>query len=117
MSVRPAFPPHSFRLWRACTDFSWEREPALTRELCAMIERAEDITLATIKRHCAGLDLWAIQHGYGRHLPMDKDWGLRFQKSTFNGHTVYIVQWSRIEFIWAPKAALASGSITRTAAA
>lgn len=73
-------------------------------DLNRMIEEAVPITYRTMRRHCGGLDTWAINHGYELHhtrgLTLKSDWHVGYFKSSFKGRPCYYLVWSAIEFIW-----------------
>jgi len=71
----------------------------------AMCEQAREVTLATIRKHCAGLVNWETGMLYDTGndrggLRMSKDWAVHFFKSVFNGVPCYYIEHSQIEYIW-----------------
>lgn len=70
----------------------------------AMVDSARDVSLATIRRHCAGLDEWARQMSYAvgseRGLHLKDDWAVSFHKSHYKGKPCYYIRHSAIEYIW-----------------
>ncbi len=66
----------------------------------AMVDKERDVTLATLRRHCADLSTWETQMGYGPWLRMSKDYGVSYHKSTYQGQPCYYVRHSAIEYIW-----------------
>lgn len=101
---------HTHKFWRAYTDFSWEEEPKLTRELTRLVQEAEhhERSHRTARLACEGLTEWEKDHGYDvgpmrGGLKAANDWSLQFYRAQAWGMDVWVVQWSRIEFIWIPK--------------
>ena len=77
--------------------------------LHTMIDAAEDVTLATVRRHCdlAGLldDLgYAVGSEQGLHIK--DDWHVTYHKSQFRGRPCYYVRHSAIEHIFLEAAAM-----------
>jgi hypothetical protein len=65
----------------------------------AMTERARAVTFRTFARNCDWRD-WARDMGYGRWLPLEKDWAVCFFRSVYEGRRCYYVDHSRIEHIF-----------------
>jgi len=65
----------------------------------AMVDVARDVTLATVRKHCATAE-WEKQQGYGRHFPLAKDWHVSYHKSVYLGKPCYYICHSAIEYIW-----------------
>jgi len=72
--------------------------------ISAMQDEAEDISLAELRKHCEGVDAWAVSKGYeldpDEGLTLDQDWHVSFCRSVYDGRPCYFICWSRIEFIW-----------------
>ena len=70
-----------------------------------MTERARAVTLATLRKYCAGLadweraNLYAVGNERGG-LRLANDWAVAFFKSVYNGKPCYFVKHSQIEYIW-----------------
>jgi hypothetical protein len=89
-----------YHYFKSCVDHA----PPEVAALNAMIEAETDITLRTMRGHCAGLAEWAADHGYEankRHgLTLAGDWHVSYHRSTYGGKRCYFLRWSAIEFIW-----------------
>lgn len=95
----------------------------------ALQAAAKPITWRTIRRALGPqLDRWAKEHGYEtdsrRGLTLAKDFAVRFYRSVYDGMPAWVVEWSRIEFVWCPLATeykggyfLAPNGIAKRAAA
>lgn len=69
--------------------------------ITAMVDTAREITLATMRRHCADLAQWADGMGYCRGgLTLAKDWAVAYYKSTYKGQPCYFLTHSMIEYVW-----------------
>lgn len=69
----------------------------------AMKESATPITYRTFRKHCTGVDEWALDRGYELRSPgltLKKDWHVGYFKSHYEGRPVYYIAWSGIEHIW-----------------
>ena len=81
---------------------------AKQREFLAVHEVMEDkrrkVSLPTFRRHCAGVNEWAQEHGYAvgkeRGLHLDSDCCVQVYHSIFNGSPCYYLDWSCHQFIW-----------------
>ena len=70
-----------------------------------MVERAREVTLTTLRRHCAGLVEWEKCQLYATGnrrggLRLAKDYAVSFFKSVYNGKPCYFIKHSAIEYIW-----------------
>jgi hypothetical protein len=87
--------------FKSCVDCE---TPAEVDNLTTMIEDATDVTIATIRKHCAGFTDWAAGIGYEtnrrRGLVIEDDYHVSYHRSKYNGERCYYVRWSAIEFIW-----------------
>ena len=72
--------------------------------ITAMTERAREVTLRTMRKHCAGLREWEREMGYvtgsKKGLHLKNDWTVSYYKSRYNGRPCYYIDHSRIERIW-----------------
>jgi hypothetical protein len=72
--------------------------------LQAMIDNSAEVTLATIRRHCAGLRDWEKLMGYAtggeRGLRLKDDYHVSYHKGTFRGRRCFYIVHSAIEYIW-----------------
>ncbi len=70
----------------------------------AMVDRAREVTLRTLARHCPDLAVWCREMLYAvgaeKGLHLKDDWAVRFFKSRFCGKPCYYIQHSCIEYIW-----------------
>jgi hypothetical protein len=70
----------------------------------ATVDAARDVTLATIRRHCDGIDDWARAMSYAigpeRGLHLKDDWAVSYHRSVYCGNPCYYIQHSAIEHIW-----------------
>ena len=71
----------------------------------AMTERARPVTLATLRKHCAGLVIWERSMSYDTGnerggLRLANDYAVSFFKSIYDGVPCYFIEHSRIEYIW-----------------
>lgn len=73
-------------------------------DIQAMVDKAQRVSLKTMKQHCAGLDEWAKNMKYerdARHgLTLQKDWHVTYWKSVFRRKSCYFLVHSAIEYIW-----------------
>lgn len=69
-----------------------------------MQDRARDVTLATLRRHCAGLEEWERGMSYAvgpeRGLHLKDDFAVSFHKSRYRGRPCFYIRHSAIEHIW-----------------
>jgi len=65
-----------------------------------MIDNGKEISYATMRKHCEGLDEIEKELGYDKHLRIKDDWHVVFCKSKFNGKPCYYLVWSAIEYVW-----------------
>ena len=70
----------------------------------AMVDRAREITLATLARHCPDLAIWCREMSYAvgaqKGLHLKDDWAVRFFKSRYCGKPCYYIDHSCVEHIW-----------------
>lgn len=70
----------------------------------AMTDAARTVTLATLARHCAGLQDWAREMTYAvgaeRGLHLKDDWAVSYHKSQYCGKPCFYIAHSCIEHIW-----------------
>jgi hypothetical protein len=72
----------------------------------AMTDSAREVTLATVRRHCADFADWCLQMGYERGgLTIGHDWAVSYYKSRYDGRPCYYVCHSAIEHIFTQEAA------------
>jgi hypothetical protein len=72
-------------------------------DITAMVDVERKVTLATIRRHCAGFADWCEQMGYERGgLTIGHDWAVSYYRSIYRGEPCYFVRHSAIEYIWTP---------------
>lgn len=91
-------PTGPFEFWKRCDQLvRWEVDAAND-----MVYSAREITLRTFRKNIGAKELqrWKKQHGYGRDLPLSKDWHVTYYKSKFAGEPVYYLCWSAYEYIW-----------------
>jgi hypothetical protein len=65
-----------------------------------MIDRAVSVTYRTFRKHCHGLDEWAAERGYGRHLHISNDYAVSYNRSMYKGKVCYYLCWSGFEYLW-----------------
>lgn len=70
-----------------------------------MVDNAKEVTYATIKKHCDGLEEFETGLCYDAEtkrggLTLENDYAVGFYKSTYNGRPCYYIEHSRIEYIW-----------------
>ena len=75
---------------------------AKAQDIDAMVDKARDVSHATLRRHCQELVEWERIMGYGRAagLLLQDDWAVSFHKSTYKGVPCYYIRHSSIEYIW-----------------
>jgi len=96
----------SFRFFSNCV--SWPESDVHNKGgLCDLISDCEDITRRTFQRRTdpqerAELEksLGYSRNGAGGELTMAKDWHVSYHKSKHHGRTVYLFQWSGIEYVF-----------------
>lgn len=92
-----------YTYFKSCVDHEPGEVPALTY----MVENAIEVTLATMRRNCAGLDAWAKAKGYEKDarvgLTLKNDPYVSYHRSRYENQICYFLVWSAIEFIWLPK--------------
>ena len=74
-----------------------------------MVDRAREVTLRTLRKHCAGLVEWERNNLYdtGKDrggLRLANDWAVSFFKSHYAGKPCYFIKHSCIEYIWTKEA-------------
>ena len=77
--------------------------PSLVNALMECVDTCQEITAKTFRYHI-GADAYAELEaalGYDRYLRLAKDFTVTFCKGLFNGHRVYFLQWSAIEYVYA----------------
>lgn len=89
-----------FELAFTCVDCSMADVPALH----AMIESATDITFETFARRCNWRSVaetlgYAVGNAPGL-LHINKDYHVRFKRSTWKGARCYFIVWSAIEHVF-----------------
>lgn len=64
-----------------------------------MVDKAQEVTLRTMKKRC---DITELEEhlGYGKHFRLNKDWHVRYYKSTYDGKKCYFMDHSCIEYIF-----------------
>jgi len=69
-----------------------------------MVDNAKPVTLKTIRKHCDGVDDWAVSAGYAvgnnKGLHMKDDYAISYYKSKYCGTPCYYIYWSSIEHVW-----------------
>ncbi|MCX7173900.1 MAG: hypothetical protein NT159_08235 [Proteobacteria bacterium] len=69
-----------------------------------MIDRAREVTVTTIKKHCrwraVAAELGYITGARKSGLRLDADWHVRFHKSRYQGKPCYYIAWSGIEHVF-----------------
>jgi len=65
-----------------------------------MRRHAEDVSMQTFARNVVGLREWARGHGYGRGLPLSKDWHVSYRRGRYRGIPAYFLVWSGFECVW-----------------
>ena len=65
-----------------------------------MTAQAREVTLATIRRHCADLKEWETKMQYGPWLRLSNDFAVSYYRSTYKGKRCYYIRHSAIEHIW-----------------
>jgi hypothetical protein len=101
-----------FQYTTNCTLLSRADVPALN----AMTDDAQEVTLATVRRHCdlAGLlDDLGYAVGAERGLHIKDDWHVGYYKSQFQGRPCYFIQHSHIEHIFQESEAWAEAEADR----
>jgi hypothetical protein len=73
--------------------------------LHTMTDNAREVTLDTIRQHCAGLAEWEKSMGYDTGnerggLRLKNDWHVTFHKSVYRKRRCYYIRHSAIEYIW-----------------
>jgi hypothetical protein len=90
-----------FRYWKNCVSFNGDWRG--TRKLSEMIDNAVDITYRTFCRHCDWRQASEL-FGYATHpsqgLMLGADYMVSYQRSKFDGKTVYVLCHSAIEYIF-----------------
>lgn len=71
-------------------------------DLYAMIDGADTISRRTFLKHVDRDELRREEQrlGYGRGLPMSRDWHITYHRSTWKGRPAYFFCWSAIEHIF-----------------
>ena len=75
------------------------------RAIDSMVDQAKEVTLATVRRNCPGLQEWETQMGYDTGherggLRLKDDWHVRYYKSKYKSRPCYYIVHSAIEHIW-----------------
>ena len=87
----------SFVLYRNTKDrCSNEKEAEVIEN---MNEQAEQISFGTFTKNCVWIDV-AKNLGYGRDLPLSKDWSVKFSKSKYGGLPCYVLGHTECDFIF-----------------
>lgn len=77
---------------------------ATGRDINDMVDACRDISYRTFRRHCEGVDAWAVGMGYAAHpsrgLTLSADWHVSYHKSRYRGKPCYYLRHSAIEYIW-----------------
>jgi CDP-glycerol glycerophosphotransferase (TagB/SpsB family) len=64
-----------------------------------MVDSARQITLRTLRKRC---DIAELEKGlgYNKHFKLDKDYHVRYYKSTYRGEKCYFISHSCIEYVF-----------------
>lgn len=84
-----------FHYVHSCPDSTYE-------DIQALILSERDVSLATFRK-AVGLSQWRTLVeglGYDRHLPISKDWHVRYYRGVYRGVPCYFLRHSRIEHIF-----------------
>ena len=69
-----------------------------------MLDSHEEATVSELRENIAGLDDWAVAHGYELDpddgLTLDDDWHVSAGVAVYRGEPCWFLRWSGIEFIW-----------------
>jgi len=92
------------RYYTCCVNWPREDVPAL----CDMIERGRHISRRTFLKHVDRNDRIELERafGYAPHcsdsaLTIARDWAVSYERSTLHGQTVYFLNHSGIEYVFA----------------
>ena len=90
----------AYHYYKSCVDHA----PHEVEALDGMIEKAKNITLDTMRKHCEGFAEIAQSLGYERDsrkgLTIRNDYHVSYHRSEYLGVRCYFMCWSAIEYIW-----------------